>query len=331
VATCLVGLGSNLGNRADHLDQAVAALRASQEITNLSVSTTHATKPIGGPVGQSEFLNATVRFETSLSPQALLVKLQRVETELGRTRDLRWSARTIDLDLLLYDREIIETKFLFVPHPRMAFRRFVLEPAAEIAGDMFHATTGFTVRQLLQRLDSTPNYIAITGGKYAERAEAARRAAINVGGRYVADPFGIEFDAYASGPWKLRTEKQVEFAIERANALGSLPNASQSEFVISDFWLGELFALVESLESTQEPGWRENLDKLVGIYPSKLIVLIGYSLRGAQAADGADSAYERALLARARVFYEAPLLTLQTTAPDAVSEEITAAVCAMQR
>ena len=197
MADCLIALGSNLGSRAQYLDQAVTALRAIAEIKNVLVSTYHATNPVGGPTGQAEFLNAAARFETTLAPQVLLTELHRIESQLGRTREVRWSARTIDLDLLLYDTQVIETTSLVVPHPRLAFRRFVLEPAVEVAREMFHPKTGWTIHQLLARLDWADNYLLITGGKYSDRAQAAQLAATKIGGRYIADPVGSEFENYA--------------------------------------------------------------------------------------------------------------------------------------
>ena len=92
---------------------------------------------VGGPPDQGEFLNAAAVMETSITPLRFLEQLQRIESRHGRQRAERWAARTLDIDLLLYGDEVIETPMLTVPHPRMSFRRFVLEPAAEIAPRMF--------------------------------------------------------------------------------------------------------------------------------------------------------------------------------------------------
>ena len=94
-------------------------------------------RAVGGPAGQRAFLNAAARLETSLPPAELLARLQRIEWHLGRTgAKTRWAARTLDLDLLLYDDLVLSTPYLTLPHPRMAFRRFVLEAAAEVAPEM---------------------------------------------------------------------------------------------------------------------------------------------------------------------------------------------------
>jgi 2-amino-4-hydroxy-6-hydroxymethyldihydropteridine diphosphokinase len=173
----LIGLGSNLGDRKAHLQIALDALAATEGICVLAVSAFHETQPIGGPPGQEPFLNAGARLETSLPPETLLARLQEIELGLGRTRGTRWSPRTLDLDLLLYDDLIWNTPQLTVPHPRMAFRRFVLQPAVEIAPDMRHPVIGWTVRQLRENLNAAAPDVAIGGGRAKDRAALAERIA----------------------------------------------------------------------------------------------------------------------------------------------------------
>src|SRR5690606_10760471 len=108
----------------------------------------------GGPAGQPSFLNGTVLLTTTLSPEAVLAALEQLETEAGRAREVRWDARTLDLDILLYDDLCLRTSRLMIPHPRMAFRRFVLRPAAEIAAEMVHPEIGWTMEQLLMHLET---------------------------------------------------------------------------------------------------------------------------------------------------------------------------------
>lgn len=132
----------------------------------LSRSRWHATVPIGGSSGQGEFLNGAVLVETTLSTGELAKALQQIELQLGRERIVRWDARTIDIDLLLYDDLILDTETLTVPHLRMAFRRFVLEPAADIAGALLHPTTGWTIARLLTHLRDAPRLVAVTAGRH---------------------------------------------------------------------------------------------------------------------------------------------------------------------
>jgi 2-amino-4-hydroxy-6-hydroxymethyldihydropteridine diphosphokinase len=157
---CLIALGSNLGDRAATLDAAIDALAADGvEVT--AQSSWQLTLPVGGGNERPQFLNGAALLETSLSPHELLTLLQQVEQQLGRERHERWGDRTIDLDLLLFGDEVIDTQQLTVPHPRMSFRRFVLEPAVEIAAEMVHPTIGWTLAQLLEQLDSGGDFVAI--------------------------------------------------------------------------------------------------------------------------------------------------------------------------
>ena len=157
----LIGLGSNLGDRLALLDAAVASLRETPGITIRAVSSFHETTPVGGPIGQGAFLNAAAALETTIEPRSLLDRLNAIEQEANRVRTVRWGERTLDLDLLLYGDRMIETPRLTLPHPRMAFRRFVLAPMVEIAPETVDPRTRRTVLDLLRNLDRRPSHVAI--------------------------------------------------------------------------------------------------------------------------------------------------------------------------
>lgn len=161
MATALVGLGSNQGDRRAALAAAIAAIERLAKSSPLAISRFRETAPVGGPVGQPPFLNAAARLETPLGPLELLRELQTIESRLGRVRAERWGPRIVDLDLLLYDQAVLETPELTLPHPRMSFRRFVLEPAADVAADLLHPTTGWTVARLLEHLNTAKAYVAV--------------------------------------------------------------------------------------------------------------------------------------------------------------------------
>jgi 2-amino-4-hydroxy-6-hydroxymethyldihydropteridine diphosphokinase len=169
MATALLSLGSNLGDRALALRQSLEVLARSAGMRVTATSSFHETKPVGGPAAQENFLNAAALLETSLPPREFFSILQAVENQLGRVRDQRWGPRTIDLDLLLYDQLELETPELTLPHPRMSFRRFVLEPSAEIAADMVHPVCGNTIGGLLRHLNQSSRCIAIVGLDRASR------------------------------------------------------------------------------------------------------------------------------------------------------------------
>ena len=128
-----VGLGANLGDREATIRRAVELLRAEPGIEVVAVSTLRETDPVGY-ADQPPFLNGAVAVETELEPRVLLERLLAVERELGRVRDerLRYGPRAIDLDLLLYGDRVVVEPGLAVPHPRLAERRFALEPLHEL-------------------------------------------------------------------------------------------------------------------------------------------------------------------------------------------------------
>ncbi|MEJ7844417.1 MAG: 2-amino-4-hydroxy-6-hydroxymethyldihydropteridine diphosphokinase [Acidimicrobiales bacterium] len=128
-----LGLGSNLGDRAAHLADAIGALVAGG---NASVSLLYETDPVGGPDGQGAFLNVVVELDTDLTARQLLELGHRLEAAAGRVRQERWGPRTLDVDLLWLDGVTVDEPDLVVPHPRMWERRFVLAPLRELAPDL---------------------------------------------------------------------------------------------------------------------------------------------------------------------------------------------------
>jgi 2-amino-4-hydroxy-6-hydroxymethyldihydropteridine diphosphokinase len=151
MATAFVGIGSNLGDREDHLRRALDLLAAEERIEVVAVSLLSETEPVG-PVEQGPFLNGAVQVSTDLAPRELLERLLEVEQRLGRVRLERFGPRTIDLDLLLYGDEIVDEPGLTLPHPRLHERRFALEPLAELAPDLVVPGRG-RVSALLAKLD----------------------------------------------------------------------------------------------------------------------------------------------------------------------------------
>ncbi|MFP3841416.1 2-amino-4-hydroxy-6-hydroxymethyldihydropteridine diphosphokinase [Bacillus safensis] len=133
--TAYIALGSNIGKKETYLKEAVKKLHEHPEVQVELISSIYETTPVGYE-NQDDFLNMAVKITTSLRPEELLSLTQKIEQELGRTRDVRWGPRTADLDILLYNRENIETEQLVVPHPRMYERLFVLVPMSEICPEI---------------------------------------------------------------------------------------------------------------------------------------------------------------------------------------------------
>lgn len=151
-ANVYVGLGSNEGDRERHLVRALEALSHIDAVAVLRCSPLFDSAAVGP--SQPRFLNAVVELDCGLSPQRLLTILQRIEHDLGRRRDgTRWGPRSIDLDILLWEGEVIADANLQVPHLELHKRRFALEPLVELAPDLRHPVLGTSMRDLLARLD----------------------------------------------------------------------------------------------------------------------------------------------------------------------------------
>ncbi|WP_028306526.1 2-amino-4-hydroxy-6-hydroxymethyldihydropteridine diphosphokinase [Desulfitibacter alkalitolerans] len=130
-----LGLGSNVGNRKEYLEKAINALENIPEITVTGISSVYETEPFGG-VEQNKFLNMVIKIETTIMPAKLLEVIMAIEKDLDRVRTIRWGPRTIDIDILLYGDEVINTRDLTIPHIGLTERDFVLVPLLEIAPDI---------------------------------------------------------------------------------------------------------------------------------------------------------------------------------------------------
>ncbi len=142
-----VSLGSNLGDREQMLQQAISLLEA-PDLHILRASSVYESEPVEH-LYQPWFLNLVLEAETNLFPKLLLARVQRIEKQLGRKRIVPKGPRTIDIDILFYAESVMETPELVIPHPRLAERRFVLEPLAELAPELRHPVSRKTVREML--------------------------------------------------------------------------------------------------------------------------------------------------------------------------------------
>ena len=347
MSTCLIGLGSNLGDREETLLKAVKRLGEYPQVDAIRLSGWHQTPSIGGPADQGPYLNGVARVETSLDPETLLATLAEIETALGRKRVERWGARTIDLDLLLYDRLVYRTPILTIPHPRMAWRRFVLRPAVEVAPSMVHPTTGWTVRRLLDHLDSALPYVAITGPVAAGKTRLTEHLAQEVSVRPICEPAhrdtteAVRVDR-AGNAWAV----QLEFLEGRVKLLGQdLPGWSEPDYTwVSDFWFGQSLAHAEVWLSPRQfdqfcPIWEDARSRVI---QPKLTVLLDVSTdrlvrrirrRGYPETDGLMAerleAIRQALLRLVNRQGHGPVMCLADQDEDRVFAEVRAAVEAM--
>lgn len=167
--TALIAFGSNQGDSMQIFKETIDALQRIAGINVVAHSNAVWTTPVTGTAGtstqstedQQPYLNAVIRIETRLPPSDLHLQTAAIEHQFGRVRAGRWQARTIDLDLLLLGDHVIHTRSLTLPHPRMSFRRFVLEPAAEIAANIVHPTSKCSMVDLLKRINSPIKTMAL--------------------------------------------------------------------------------------------------------------------------------------------------------------------------
>ena len=158
---CLMACGANQGDCESALHEARRRLAALPGIHDLRASELWVTEAIGGPAGQSKFLNGAFVFDTTLMPAQLHRHMLSIESQLGRKRTTRWGPRKIDLDLLLYGGTLLNDSDLVLPHPRMTFRRFVLGPATEVAPAMVEPISGCTISELLRCLDQRQPWVTL--------------------------------------------------------------------------------------------------------------------------------------------------------------------------
>ncbi|MBN1123817.1 MAG: 2-amino-4-hydroxy-6-hydroxymethyldihydropteridine diphosphokinase [Sedimentisphaerales bacterium] len=196
-----IGLGSNLGDRAQYLASAVDRMDKADGISVLQVSEPVETEPLGA-AEQPRYLNAVAEIRTRLQPDQLLWVLHSIEHSLGRVRTEPWQPRTMDLDVLLYGDQVIHEESLIVPHPQMHLRSFVLRGLCQLNAQFLHPNLGETMSTLADRLGGgdyfidpdRPQLISVAGLIGAGKTTLAR---------LLSDRFGCEMiaEAYDTNPY----------------------------------------------------------------------------------------------------------------------------------
>ncbi len=229
--TCLLGLGSNVGDSEATLRAAIGEIAALPDVRLVRHSGWHRTRPVGGPPAQADYTNGAAVIETTIAPLALLAELQQIETRHGRVRAERWSPRTLDIDILLYGSEVSETQMLTLPHPRMSFRRFVLEPAAEIAPKMLHPVIGWSIERLLLHLELASDALTLVSPSEPLRGQLAALLAERCGTRLIDRP---KFET-ADHHWPPLSTTWLEMSAQSPAAASPAERSSELPYAAAAF------------------------------------------------------------------------------------------------
>ena len=165
MAEAFIGIGANLGARAETLVSATSIL--SNSVHMVGASHIYETEPIGIE-NQPAYLNGVLKIETEMGARDLLDHLLAMEKHFGRVREEKWGPRILDLDILLYGEEVIEEKGLCVPHPRLHLRSFVLAPLCDIAPKSLHPTLARTYLDLLESIGTAQDYTIVEGLEFLD-------------------------------------------------------------------------------------------------------------------------------------------------------------------
>jgi 2-amino-4-hydroxy-6-hydroxymethyldihydropteridine diphosphokinase len=229
-----LGLGSNLGNRRAYIKNALRLLDNTAQVKVTRVSDLLETAPLSPPgtfrqAGQPEYLNAVAELRTTLTAQALHKMLSGIEKVFGRVVGGRWSPRTIDIDLLLFGRDIINLPHLTVPHPQMHLRSFVLKGLRQLNGDLFHPVIKEPVSELANRLGGgdfvlnpdVPQLVSMAGIIGVGKTTLARKLSKRLGCKIFLEPYDTNpfLAAVYAGKKELALDSQLYFLTNRTQQL----------------------------------------------------------------------------------------------------------------
>lgn len=238
-----IGLGGNLGDRKANIDRAVEMLKTTPGIDSLRKSELLETEPLD-QAEQPEYLNTVAELRTGLDPNALLKKMFEIEQALARQRREKWAPRTIDLDLLLYGDEVIETEELTVPHSRMHLRSFVLKGMCELNADLRHPVLAATMSELLERLNGCdfpldsdiPQLVSIAGQIGVGKTTLAHRLSEKLNAELLLEPYDTNpfMPSVYAGRKELALHSQLYFLFKRAEQL-SRDNLKDTHLAVMDY------------------------------------------------------------------------------------------------
>jgi 2-amino-4-hydroxy-6-hydroxymethyldihydropteridine diphosphokinase len=243
-----LALGSNLGDRQRHLDAALSRLHALPGLRISRASTYYETAPVGGPPGSGAYLNAVAEGDTTLSPEALLGRLLEIEQTFGRVRSELNAPREIDLDVLLYGDLVHARPDPIVPHPRLAERRFVLQPLADLSPDLIHPILKKSIAELLAALppDPVPPRVFPRSEASPQRDLAGMRALVTGSTSGIGRAIALELarggaDVIVHGRRSIDAAKEVAASIvtlgsRSATTMADLSVPAECERLVEQTW-----------------------------------------------------------------------------------------------
>ena len=243
MTTAYIGLGSNLGDRQEYIKRALKMLAETKQLELVRTSDVIETAALAQS-DQPKYLNAVAEIKTALSAEDLHRKLFDIETALGRVREKKWSSRTIDLDLLLFNQETFNLPHLTVPHPQMHLRSFVLKGLCQLNGDLIHPVIKESVNELADRLGGSdfvlnpelPQLVSIAGIIGVGKTTLAKNLANQLGCKLLLEPYDTNpfLPAVYAGKKELALDSQLYFLTSRISQLNR--NAlAPGQIVISDY------------------------------------------------------------------------------------------------
>jgi 2-amino-4-hydroxy-6-hydroxymethyldihydropteridine diphosphokinase len=238
-----IGLGSNLGNRQENINSAIRIISEAADIEVIRKSELIETNPLG-QAEQPMYLNAVAELRTTLNPDDLLKALINIETALGRKRLEKWSSRTIDLDILLYGSEVMDSPHLTIPHPQMHLRSFVLEGLCSLDGHFVHPVLKEPLNELANRLNGCdfvhnpdlPQLVSIAGIIGVGKTTLANKLSTRLGCQMLPEPYDTNPflpDVYA-GKKELALDSELYFLTARVEQLNN-STLEKGKTYISDY------------------------------------------------------------------------------------------------
>lgn len=260
LVTAYIGLGSNLGDRKNYIDESVKMIAAAKQVELCRASDIVETIALAS-TEQPKFLNATAEIKTTLSAADLHKTLSDIESELGRARRGHWWPRTIDLDLLLFGQEILENPDLTIPHPQMHLRSFVLKGLCQLNGELLHPVMKVSFNELNARLNGCdfaldpdkPQLISIAGIIGVGKTTLAEKLADRLGCQVILEPYDENHflpDVYA-GEKKLALDSELFFLTGRAKQLRT-DKLESGRICLSDYVFGKELIYARRLLDAQQ-------------------------------------------------------------------------------